>query len=99
METISRGDDNVLFNYWYDFPCDLGAYYCVSLSFNEDKVIEKWTGLWFTNGRTELKILLVFALYLIGLKILCAAVYKYETAPPKKLVPVDWEAEQPTEKP
>lgn len=76
-----------------------GAYYCVSLSFNEDKAIEEWTGLQFTNRRTELKILLVFAFYLIALKILYAVVYKYETTPPKKSIPVDWEAEQPTEKP
>jgi hypothetical protein len=42
-------------------------------------------------------LLLIFAIYLISLKIIHFVAYKYDTAPPKKIIPDNWEEMEETE--
>jgi len=45
------------------------------------------TGIEFNKVGAEAVLLLVFAFYLLLLKVLYYAGYKYDTAPPKKVIP------------
>lgn len=53
------------------------------MTYEKEKNIEKYTFLEFTNKKTEPAVLLIFALYIISLKIIHIIAYKYDTTPAK----------------
>jgi hypothetical protein len=62
----------------------------VSFSYELGSRFEKWTRVELSNTRTEAILLLIFAIYLITLKLIYKIAYKYETALPKKVISDNW---------
>jgi hypothetical protein len=56
---------------------DSGAYQYVSFSYEQGSKFEKWTRVELSNKRTEAILLLIFAIYLISLKLIYKLAYSY----------------------
>jgi hypothetical protein len=67
-----------------------GAYQYVCFSYEHESKIEKWANVEFSNKRTEAILLLIFAVYLISLKVIHKIAHRYDTAPAKHVLPSNW---------